>query len=446
MDMGLRVEHDLYELLSFRFGKNCVFLSPKFSKAGIEKEVCDILILTLPYAIAFQIKWMKLTSEELFGDKADIKKERMIRRMRNAADQFSEICSNISHAQNVELSMNWDDGSVETFVLPMDKIEHLVPVVIIDFEDKDYSNPDKRYCDIPPVIIDAGKQAQKYGKIHSFLKADFKRIVEQLFSVGDFMLWLFEREKMFGSKAKVFIGYNEMTMFYLYLANNPLFKKICNNDCVWIGDNDIFENETNKFKDEFEKRRILFGSKNIIDKIEEQLTFAINRQSDSELRNEKIINYIALISRFKRLSSLMRVVMSDKLKTSLKEFHHDNEKLSIRGTYSIFDEGAVCSTLYYLGVADFSSENAEPLCEYSYMRSISNAKRMGRLDQIKEVFVVILRKDRLDLLVHLFYVEDEDRLKVLEDDELMKTQPSVSYGHWKMSEWSFIKKEYATPN
>ena len=194
-------------------------------KSGNEKEVCDILILALPYVIAFQVKWMKLTADELRGDRGGIKKERLIRRMRVAADQFSEICSEISFAKDVKLPMIWGGDSECTYTLPMDKIEHLVPVVIIDFEDNEYSNPDKRYCDIPPVITDAGKQAQKYGKIHSFLMADFKRIIDQLFSVGDLMLWLSEREKIFGDRPKTFIGYNEMTIFLLYLYNNPIVQK-----------------------------------------------------------------------------------------------------------------------------------------------------------------------------------------------------------------------------
>ncbi len=91
--LGKRVENELFQLLCLRFGCDCVCHSPTFCKAGGDKELCDILILALPYAIAFQVKWMKLTAEELTGEKAEIKKERMIRRMRSAADQFSEICS-----------------------------------------------------------------------------------------------------------------------------------------------------------------------------------------------------------------------------------------------------------------------------------------------------------------------------------------------------------------
>ena len=59
----MKVENDLYELLCTQFGRDCVYLSPKFSKSGKEKEVCDILVLALPYAIAFQVKWMKFTAD-----------------------------------------------------------------------------------------------------------------------------------------------------------------------------------------------------------------------------------------------------------------------------------------------------------------------------------------------------------------------------------------------
>ncbi len=358
--------------------------------------MCDILILALPYAIAFQVKWMKLTAEELTGEKAEIKKERMIRRMRSAADQFSEICSGISHANHAKLSMAWNKNSACTYTLSMNQIEYLVPIVIIDFEDNDYGDPDKRYCDVPPVITDAGKQAQKYGRIHSFLKADFLRIVDQLFSVGDLMLWLSEREKMFEGKPKAIMGYNEMTLFLIYLYNNPLFKKIRTYDGIWLDDNDAYERETAKHKDEFSQRRNVLGRTTLIGEIE-KLLMCTARHFLEGGRDEELVNYLQHVGRLKRLPSLSRLELSRKLHESLQLYSPVLGKLSFRVTYAMFGEGTISSTLFLLAVCDFVAENVELYFSYAYQKALSYAKKEALSTRMKEVLIVLLRKDRPDI-------------------------------------------------
>ena len=362
----------------------------------------------------------------------------MLRRMRTAADQFSEICSNISHANNVELPMAWDEDGADTYTLPMDKIECLIPIVIIDFEDKDYNNPDKRYCDVPPVIIDAGKQAQKYGRVHSFLKADFTRIIGQLFSVGDLMLWLSEREKIFGDKPKTFIGYNEMTIFLLYLYNNPVFKELFDCDGVWLDDDDAFERETEKHKDAFDRRKKVFSDGMLIDVIESMLTRAAMNMYLAQRQNEIIIDYLQSIGRFKRLPSLSRLALSRKLHKCIDKYSLKGDKPCVRGTYSIFGEGTISSTLFYFGVCDFTADDGERLCEYTYFRGLSNAKCEGYSDRVKEVLVVFVRKDRPDICNKLFYVDCSDFQKVMSKEELECSRYSFSKEHMKTTEWETV--------
>ncbi len=416
-----------------------MYLSPKSVKSGNEKEVCDILILALPYAIAFQVKWMKLTADELRGDSVGIKKERLIRRMRVAADQFSEICSEISFAKDVKLPMIWGEDSECTYTLPMDKIEHLVPVVIIDFEDNEYCNPDKRYCDIPPVITDAEKQAQKYGKIHSFLMSDFKRIIDHLFSVGDLMLWLFEREKIFGDRPKTFIGYNEMTIFLLYLYNNPLFKRIVDYDGVVMDDDDAFERETAKHKLEFERRKEVLGSGMLMDKIENILSRAAWNMFLSQRDNDVVIDYLQSIGRLKRLPSMARMQLSKKLHKCLELYSPHGCKRCVRGTYSLFGEGSMLSTLFYLGVCDFTDADGEDLCRYAYLRGISNAKYEGYSGRVKEVLVLLVRKDRPDICCQLFFATPSDFQISMPKAELERTRYFFSKERIVTTEWEVVK-------
>ena len=436
---GKKVENELFHLLCLRFGCDCVCHSPTFCKAGGDKELCDILVLALPYAIAFQVKWMKLTAEELTGEKAEIKKERMIRRMRSAADQFSEICSGISHAKFAKLSMTGNGNSACKYTLSMNKIVYLIPIVIIDFEDNDYSDPEKRYCDVPPVITDAGKQAQKYGKIHSFLKADFLRIVDQLFSVGDLMLWLSEREKMFEGMPKALIGYNEMTLFLIYLYNNPLFTKIRTYDGIWIDDNDAYERETAKHKDEFAQRRNVLGRATLIDEIEKLLMCTASKMYLEGGHNEELINYLQHVGRLKRLPSLSRLELSRRLHESLQHYSPVSGKLSFGGTYAMFGEGTISSTLFLLAVCDFVAENVELYFSHAYLKALSYAKKEALSTGMNEVLIVLLRKDRPDISSNLFTVTQADYDGVLTDKELEETRLAFAKGELNTSEWEYVK-------
>lgn len=82
--------------------------------------------------------------------------------------------------------------------------EKIVPLVIVDFQDQNYLDPEKRYTDIPPVITDVPTQIKGWGLVHSFLLADFFRVIDQLFTVGDLLLWLRERERFFTERPKCF--------------------------------------------------------------------------------------------------------------------------------------------------------------------------------------------------------------------------------------------------
>lgn len=156
-------EQSLYELLVSRFGGNCVFRSPKVYPHGQEKELADILVLALPYAIAIQSKWKKLTREDLLGEKKDVYRNRLIKTMEEAASQFKELASSINQDMVIKLPVPWTSDVEECFELPLRCIENIVPVVIVDFEDEEYDNPDLRYNDIPPVIVKVPSQIEHWG-------------------------------------------------------------------------------------------------------------------------------------------------------------------------------------------------------------------------------------------------------------------------------------------
>lgn len=438
-DQGHKTEQEIYEQLCCRFGADCVYLSPKVPDSKGEKEVCDILVLALPYAIAFQIKWKKSTADDLQGVNADVKRKRLIRTMEKAAGQFAEICSTIAHAKVIEVPRVWEGCSSETYMLPMDVIEHLIPIVIVDFEDVNYSDPDKRYSDVPPVLHASSFQAEKYGIVHSFLKRDFLRIIDQLFSVGDLMLWLSARERLIGNGNRAFIGYHELTLFMLYLFNNPLFNEMMEYDGVLLDDNTLFEYEIEKHKVEFDARKRKFEDWILLDMIEAMLAKAARRMYAETNNNEIILAYLQVVGRFKRLYVLARQELSRKIKKNLEQFKPCAGKCMYKGTYSFFGQGTTSNTLFYLAACDFIAETGESCLEYGYLRALSNACARKREKSIKEVLVLLVRQDRPDICARLFPVVQSDFNAVLAKEELERSRVSFSESKTTTTEWKYVK-------
>ena len=95
-DMGKTRELELFDALKDVFGKECVYYSPKYRKeCGEEKELSDILILALPYAISIQMKWLSVDDEDFESEKGEVIEKRVIRRMEKAAKQHTSFFSDL---------------------------------------------------------------------------------------------------------------------------------------------------------------------------------------------------------------------------------------------------------------------------------------------------------------------------------------------------------------
>ena len=88
-DKGKERERELLDVLLRRFGKDCVYLNPKFRKVnGTEKELADIIVLTVPYVLLFQLKWSHISDEDIAGKDAEMMRRRIESKMVDAAGQF----------------------------------------------------------------------------------------------------------------------------------------------------------------------------------------------------------------------------------------------------------------------------------------------------------------------------------------------------------------------
>lgn len=121
-NLGVVREKELLRALQLRFGTDCVYYSPKTGVAKTPKELCDIIVLALPYAIVIQLKWLKSTAEDFVeGEESAVKHERLLRRMHKAAEQYKELSSALSHDAIITLSRVWSANGNSTFQLPLQR-------------------------------------------------------------------------------------------------------------------------------------------------------------------------------------------------------------------------------------------------------------------------------------------------------------------------------------
>ena len=440
-DQGHAKEYELSALLRERFGADCVYLSPKVNdKPGCEKELCDVLILALPYAIVFQSKWMKLTAEDLNGDDANVKRGRLVRRMQKAAQQFAEFSSSLKHLKSTFLPKIWAKGEdVGLYELPLKLIERVIPIVVVDFEDLNYDNPQLRYTDIPPVIVDAPSQIKNWGHVHSFLLKDFKKIVNQLFRVGDLILWLCEREKLFKGMPRSFVGYNELSLFMLYLINNPMWKKLLEFDGVLFDDCDLFERMLQEKSAEFEKRQAVFAKQDIVDVLELELHRSamnmLSKNSDASV----VYTYLSYAGRIKCWPVVMKKNVAEKFMELLAGYQFLDGKDAMNGAYGFFNDTPLKGTLCYFGVVNYTETSVEKICPYILQRALAYIKKHKLQGDIHELLIILTRPDGPSISCVLYPIDAQTYLHAMQESELERTRISYSAYKFTTSEWDMVR-------
>lgn len=435
-------EKELFKALQSRFGTDCVYHSPKTGSAATRKELCDIFVLALPYAIVFQQKWLKLTAEDLVeGENICVKRGRLLKRMHEAAEQYKELSSSLSHEKIITLPRVWSTNGDGTFLFPLEKVKKIVPIVIVDFEDRNYLDPELRYTDIPPVITEVSTQIRGWGLVHSFLMTDFMRIIDQLFTVGDLLLWLRERNRLFTECPKPLLGYNELTLFTLYLVNNPLWKKIVEShfDCVLIDDSDCFERILSEKATEFQKRRDIFEQKNVVDLLLARMADVASRETDAPTHVSSVaLDYLEYSGRIKCLPSTTKHGVARKLVEHLEKFQPQDLSLPCLGSYGFFDDFPVAGTLYYFGVAEFDDGNAETYSCHLFCRALAYIKNRGEEERFSEFLVLLTRKDRPWVCCKMFPISGSDYQYASSEEQLKQTRLSFSTDEFHFSEWDIV--------
>lgn len=438
--LGTIREVELFDALCRRFGRNCVYRSPRIRVHRQEKELGDVVVLALPYMIVFQSKWKKMTSEDLCGDKGDLYKSRLVKTMHKAADQFKELASSVQQKAIVELPQVWFPGSNETYKFPLELVDHVVPVVVIDFEDKKYDDPDERFEGVPPVVTDVPSQVRSWGAVHSFMLRDFYRIIDQLFTVGDLLYWLQEREKFLCGVRRSIVGYSELTLFAMYLENDSSWQMLNEADGVFFVGNDNFERMTRKMRKAFAKRQKIFGQRNLLDAIDDTMVRSLAK-TEASSQNESILSYLMCQGRLLCCTAITKRAMSLKLRSYLSYVKRDEN--GFRGGFAISDKPMpLMGTAFYYGVAPYDTkELALKYFARAYARTLAVLRDQGLNKIMKEVLVLFVQSRTRQVFCIVKKIEELDYCQAPRNEIVSRAMYSRAKQDMKFSEWDIVHDE-----
>ena len=384
-------ECELYNAITNRFGRNCVYHSPRIRVHGQEKELGDVVVLALPYMIVVQSKWKQMTDVDLAGQSGDVYRNRLIRTMKEAARQFKELACSLRQKSIVELPQIWANDNNLRFQFPLDLVEHIIPVVVVDFHDANYDDPERRCEGVPPVVEDVPSQIRNWGVVHSFLFNDFCRILEHLFTVGDLIMWLKEREQMVGEHSRAFIGYNELSLFTVYMCNYDVWEKFHKADAVFLIENDFFEQAIKDKQKWFLERKKKFEKRNIIDTIENLIIQHI-AESSEENQNEAIILYLICYGRLLCCSPETKQQISSKYQSCILALNGAEQ--AYLGFFAIPDKRMpLLGTAYYFGVCNSSDPNIPDYIASGYKKTCGVLSDHDLIRDTNEILITFVSSD-----------------------------------------------------
>ena len=438
-DIGKLRESELYKRLAAVFGRECVYWSPKYRKGrGTEKELSDILSVALPYVISIQMKWLSVDDEDFKSEKGDIVEGRVIRRMEKAAQQHNIINSAWVHDETIELPKVWSSNTDGTYRLPTNLITSIIPIVVVDFKDRHYSDPSQRLR-LPPVVVDAPSLVSKTSVVHAFLFNDLCRILQDVFTVGDFIAYLMCRGDFWGNSKRCVLGYDELTLFSIYLTKYSILKDLEKADAVFLMDQDIYERRMSEIEKDNAARRKLLGAKDLIDWVQGNLLTTVE-QGDARVLSD--IGYVVCMSRLKCMRSINKRMLSEKMKYCWNRVVRD--KLENHFTYGFTNDGIMDGTAVIIACTSLDNDSfvgrVSGLRIYAYQRFLTAIhSRLQNVGTLKEVLCVIFNSARQKMFVGIIPVQKEDFDFMLTGSEAEEQSKHLTGSYFKMDEWECTK-------
>lgn len=440
IDPGQQRELELYNALKEAFGSDCVYHSPKYKKAGgEEKELSDILILALPYMISIQMKWLSYTSADIESVRGEVITKRIEKRIEAAAGQHKGLVSFCKHNDHLILPCVWSDSASDTYELPVSLIKKVIPIVVVDFNDKNYESPERR-LQLPPIVVQADDEVAKKGVVQAFMFRDFLTILKDLFTVGDLLSYLDRRNVLVAKQDRFDFGYDELSVFSMFLTKRDVFDEMINRDFVIIADRGIYEERMKELQTKLEMRRRLYEEGDIIDWVLDMLKrYARTHIGEGAEVNGVAVSYIVNQSRLKCLGSMLKRIVSNKISQCWQDVLQNAG--CDRFSYIINNEGVVDGQAIILGCINQDDDTfpKDVLSQQmNAFRRFMTVRRSDQIGDIKETLMILFTKSRQGVSVRVDEIGAEDFGCVLSDDEAATQKKNLVRGKCDLEEWSFI--------
>ena len=440
---GDDVEINLFEILKKQFGADCVYHSVKYKKKnGQEKELSDLLIVALPYVISIQLKWLSYNSDDFESGRGHVIAQRVIKRMEDGARQHKSLTSLLSNASSIELPAIWDEGKY-TYHLPTTFIKKVLPIVVIDFDDKRYDDPDNRLL-LPPIVASANNNASDISVVHAFLLKDMKRILEDMFTVGDFLTYLHHRARILEKRNQFHFPFNELTLFAIYLTKFDLFEKLMRFDHVLFLENDIYERRMFEVEDAIKKRRRLYSENDRVDDIMQFLKADVRSSNKVWGSIENCaVQYIVCLSRLKIFGSMFKRMISDRIEYCWTRVVEKNEQSHL--SYIVDDEKTITGLSIIVACIDINSDefvkNTVGILDWAFRRFMTALKNEKVRNDIEEVLIILFDRSKEKICMCVRELVSDDYKLALSESEAEEQSRLMKIGNYHFEEWGFLKSK-----
>lgn len=430
-DIGKERESEFVDSLIRAFGSECVYHSPQMRKAnGQQKELADAMILVPPYAVVFQLKWMHQTAEDFYGANQEIERGRLWQKMVEAAKQFNRLNATWRRNSRIELPQIWNGGK-KTFTLDLSLIKFFIPVVVVDFEDQQYTAPGAR-TNVCPVVTKIPDAIKDWGMVHCFLFRDFNTILADLFTPGDLITYLFLREKQIMVHQK-FLNYSELDFFALYLTKYPEWNRSINSPMLVVEPN-YYEALIRDRADDFAKRREFFRNPDFLDEIVSQMCV--------HFQNKFCEAFLLNLGRIRGLPALIKKSIGEHVNINREKLECPNINITTTTQISMgrFATMIFPNTLYLIGSVICESKCVETVTDYLYRRALSYIVEKGWQSDIQDVFMIIQGVPNRWTFAGGCTVNADDYDRCLTKVEIEKSRVSFDIEPFNASEWSYLRQ------
>lgn len=303
---GYITENILEQICFDIFGSDFVMKSPKLLEISGEKELTDILVLVDDISIIIQSKSIDIDISDLNQVKFN--------RIKKKYDKAKQQLNTTLNAQKRNTQVNITTSFDLQFNLNWDSIKQKIGIVTLNVPDKQYQDPEFRF-QFPYLI-------EKHNNIivHTFILQDLMQLSREISTPGDFIDYLYVREKCFNS-GKLTIG-NELDFLALYKTQYPIIEELLSDSATNIiltpGSWEYYINEKTEV---INKRDDKLKNSLLIDRMIKVLRDAISYGTThyKNPKEESISRYLKIIGLLGKLAKIERAYIGDKIIEKLKK-------------------------------------------------------------------------------------------------------------------------------